>query len=283
MEYLPETQIADYSAATSDQLVQHIMTQRAHIAWFPWAVTAMVIVQLLLLAAWPLLIITIPASVVAAIYLRRLDHRRTHVTLTYDLEGDEQRQYQALCNGLAALAAVARLQRVQAHQEHGDWKHHAGATSALQLEPVAVLPPGQLKWLETNVPIWAIRWRQGQLTLIFLPDRVLVEQGRQMASLLYGDAQVDLTTGRFVESGTPPADAQIVGYNWLYANKSGGPDRRFSNNRQLPVLSESYITLSSASGLNLQLKASNHANAEVFAQGLRTFRPLISPPPPALP
>ena len=44
------------------------------------------------------------------------------------------------------------------------------------------------------------------------------------------ELQIDNT--RFVESSNVPRDATIVGKTWQYVNKSGGPDRRYKNNRQ---------------------------------------------------
>ncbi|TDE35441.1 hypothetical protein E1B25_17530 [Antarcticimicrobium sediminis] len=32
-----------------------------------------------------------------------------------------------------------------------------------------------------------------------------------------------------------PSDATMVGQTWKYVNKNGSPDRRFKDNRQLPI------------------------------------------------
>jgi hypothetical protein len=165
---------------------------------------------------------------------------------------------------------------------HGDWKHQAGTTSSLQLAPANVLPPGSLPWLHTNLPVWALRWRQGHLTLVFLPDRLLVEQGRRAAALLYPQVATTLATGRFVEHGPVPPDARVIGYNWQFPNKDGGPDRRFKSNRQWPVIEVAYVGMQSQSGLNLLLQASNRQAAELFAHNLRTFEPLVCAEPPLL-
>jgi hypothetical protein len=161
----------------------------------------------------------------------------------------------------------------------GDWKHQAGATTALKLAPVSVLSPGRIRWLETNVPIWGIQWRQGGITLLFLPDRVLIQQRRAVAVLPYAEVQVIASLGRFVESGAVPRDAHILGYNWQYPNKSGGPDRRFKNNRQLPVTEATYIGLQSASGLNLAIQASSRQPTEDFVGSLRNYIPLVCAEP----
>jgi hypothetical protein len=41
----------------------------------------------------------------------------------------------------------------------------------------------------------------------------------------------------------------MVGNTWRYVNKSGGPDRRFSNNSQIPICLYESMLLTSGSGL----------------------------------
>jgi hypothetical protein len=281
VEYLPETQIDSFQPVTADALARYIYTQRMHVPLFPWVLAATIIANLVILAyIWPVAILTILAGVVGCIYTFRLDRQRTHVALNYELSPAESQSYQQLCGGLQALASVARLQRLEARQVHGDWKHQAGATTAVQLAPAEVLPPGSLGWLETNVPVWAIRWRQGHLSLIFLPERVLVEQGRQVAAFPYAQLATSFTLGQFVEKTSVPRDARVVGHNWQYPNKDGGPDRRFRNNRQWPVLEVAYISFQSPAGLTLALQASNRQAAEALIHGVRSFKPLVCAEPP---
>lgn len=283
VQYLPETQVGAFTPATADALARYITAQRAHVPLFWWAVGTLTFLNLLVLSTWwPLAILTTAASVYGAYSIKQWDRLRTHVLLHYELDHLEQASYQQLCAGLQALAATARLVRVDAQQIHGDWKHHAGATAALQLSPAVVLPPGNLPWLETNVPVWSLRWRQGRLALIFLPDRLLVEQGRLTAALPYAHVQVTMTLSRFVESGGAPPDARILAYTWQFTNKDGSPDQRFKNNYQLPVTEAAYVGFQGA-GLNLMLQASNRDKAEAFVRNVHAFRPLVCAAPPLVP
>ena len=94
-------------------------------------------------------------------------------------------------------------------------------------------------------------------TLIFLPDKLLVIQGSKIGALNYSDIAISATGTRFVESQLVPRDALVVDHTWEYVNKSGGPDRRFKNNRRLPVCHYGEITLTSRTGLNTVLMFSN--------------------------
>ncbi|MFP3435632.1 hypothetical protein SB781_38380, partial [Paraburkholderia sp. SIMBA_061] len=51
----------------------------------------------------------------------------------------------------------------------------------------------------------------------------------------YSDLNVRWQDSRFIETEHVPGDARIVDHTWAHPNKSGGPDRRFKNNRQIPI------------------------------------------------
>lgn len=42
-------------------------------------------------------------------------------------------------------------------------------------------------------------------------------------------------SARLIEEETPPAEATVVDQTWRYLNRNGGPDRRFNDNRELPI------------------------------------------------
>lgn len=79
------------------------------------------------------------------------------------------------------------------------------------------------------------------------------------SGLNYGDFQRSHT--RFVETPPPPQGATVVDHSWLFVNKSGGPDMRFKENRQLPVCK--YAALSHAER-SIELCASNERIVELL-------------------
>ena len=72
--------------------------------------------------------------------------------------------------------------------------------------------------------------------------------------------------------GAPPTDAQCVGTTWQYANKSGGPDRRFKNNRQLPIMLYGRLTLTTPQGLLMVWDFSRPDVAASLADALNRMR-----------
>ena len=74
----------------------------------------------------------------------------------------------------------------------------------------------------------------------------------------YNDMVAGFSTTNFVETEMVPRDAEIVDYTWRYVNKSGGPDKRFSNNKRIPVCRYGELSLESADGINILLECSNY-------------------------
>src|SRR6185369_17699305 len=71
--------------------------------------------------------------------------------------------------------------------------------------------------------------------------------------------KLQLSNTRFIESEVVPRDAQIVDNTWRFVNKNGSPDKRFNNNKQLPITLYGEIYFQSSTGLNelIQLSKPN--------------------------
>jgi len=117
----------------------------------------------------------------------------------------------------------------------------------------------------------ALFHRLGKQTLYFFPDRVLVFKGSEVGAVNYDSISVSLGQTQFVEEDEVPSDAKIVGSTWRYVNKNGTPDRRFNNNRQIPIVLYSQISISSASGLNIAMESSDLSKAAAFKMGLSHY------------
>ena len=275
---------SQFTSATVDQLAEHVCAQRSHTALFPFVLSALIVLNVLpgvvLPAFLPImvllivLLLTIPASIYVAYLVRHYDREKTHVALNYRLGAQEGKNYQRLCSGLEALAKVHRLRQVTALQVQGNWKQHAGASQSASFQPVQLLPPHSIAWLETNIPVWGLQ--RNRLLVVFLPDCILIEKGKKVGAIHYQDLVLSSNYAEFIEAGAPPADARIMRYTWHYINKNGTPDLRYRNNYQVPVTEATYVNLISNRGLKLSLQASNRKHAEFFLDCLRSYKP--SPP-----
>ena len=75
----------------------------------------------------------------------------------------------------------------------------------------------------------------------------------------------------FIESEHRPSDSEIVKYVWEKANKNGSRDKRFADNRQLPVMKYGEITLFKRGAIHEKYMLSNSKKADEFVDNLNKF------------
>ncbi len=101
--------------------------------------------------------------------------------------------------------------------------------------------------VQCNMEVPVLRTKD--VTLYFFPDRLLVYDSAGIGSVPYSDLNVEGAPFKFVEHESVPRDAHQIDKTWQYVNKKGGPDRRFANNRELPVMQYGLLGFSSSNGL----------------------------------
>ena len=226
--------------------------------------SVMVFVQVPLWALVLALIIILGGVTAAHLY----DEMTKTVVLFYELESDSERDYEALHGAFDVLRSCARLWHVEAEGDVRDWKRSAGATSVVRRKVVA-LSKRAPRCVKTNIEVPAIP--VGRQTLYLFPDRVLVFERNGVGVVSYAELIVDRRSTRFIEHGSPPRDATVVDRTWKYVNKKGGPDRRFKDNKELPIALYEDVHLGSQSGLNELLQFSKTNAAERLEVALQSL------------
>jgi prophage antirepressor-like protein len=74
-----------------------------------------------------------------------------------------------------------------------------------------------------------------------------------------------------LETQTVPKDSNKLYDVWERSNKDGSRDKRFAENRQLPVMEYGEITFTSESGIYEKYMISNCSSAEKFVRSILNF------------
>jgi len=204
---------------------------------------------------WPLALVLVfiptvgfPLAIISAILLAVLvDKRRKTTVLIYDIDEDTEQEIQSFYSAFDELIGCGAAWHVSSQASVQNKKYHAGASQLVNRATIHV-SYNTPKYLKTNVKVPALP--VGSQTIYFFPDRILIDDKKAVGGLAYESFGVTRRNQRFIENGAVPRDGTIVDHTWQYVNKSGGPDRRFSNNRQLPILLYSEVFFTSNSGLN---------------------------------
>lgn len=103
--------------------------------------------------------------------------------------------------------------------------------------------------------------------LFLYPGFVLVHgDGGAFAVFDVRELRLDVSEVQFQEGEGVPPDAQVIGHSWLRANKDGSPDRRFQDNRQIPIARYGRLTVASSNGLCEEWMASNADSTMAFGR-----------------
>lgn len=261
------TASVDELAEASPQQVMDEINFRTHrFSWTgPFLVGSVVVAILTSLNPFVLALL-----LVAGYLVYRWDEERRTARLVYDLDDEAVVSRWSLCNAAGeSLSHTERLWHIYASQSVGDRKRNAGASALISRTSIRC-QTGSLPLIELNVEPWSVKL--GPQQLLFLPDRLLVHENKKFAPIPYEDLASHVQRSNFIEEETVPRDSRQVDTTWRYVNKSGGPDRRFNNNVQLPVMEYGRITLSSKSGMTVVLESSNPAAVDRAKAALDALR-----------
>ena len=196
--------------------------------------------------------------------------KKASIDVEYNFaENDSQcNKYNDLLRGLEVLTSNEKLCEITSIQTNADYKKQAGANNLISTS-AEVKVGKKMKCIETNIEYKTLKIQNKEI--VFLPDIILVYQEKNWKSINYTDVEVAYADSRFIEEGVVPSDTEILTYNWQYMNKNGGPDKRFANNRQIPVCAYGQIGIESKNGLKIIIMGSNRNKTKKFYDAMAGY------------
>jgi hypothetical protein len=241
-----------------------------------WIFTAMSGVAALIAAArtmpeWTVLICSLLLIGLVG-YVAIRDNVAKTAVLGYQLDAATERAYLSLHSAFDQLANCNKGWRIDARGAVLDPKYQAGASAVVERKGAAFgrgLPP----YVQSNIDVPFIKSQK--TALYFMPEHLLVYTDSGFGAISYKNLQFTGRSQRFIESDSVPNDAQVVDRTWRFVNKSGGPDRRFNNNRELPVALYEELRFQSSSGLNEVFQASRASLSSAINTALAGMRHVL--------
>lgn len=190
------------------------------------------------------------------------------VPVFYELEGASKAAYESLVDAGSALGRRGGCFYDKSEQfvdQTLSRKGGGGVSSILESEPMLVgtFPS---KYLHLNFQPLSFVFGRG--SMLFLPEEFLTisPHGRCFAvpySGLNYRRKIGIRVGI-----SAPAWAQPIGYVWQYMNKDGSPDRRYSNNLQIPQYQTWELDFSFGNGLCLDTAFLDKQSLDNFVTAL---------------
>ena len=200
------------------------------------------------------------------------DRRARLVRLHYVFDPLGDRVQEGLERLLAAFARAHAIWAVNYEHVHGDWKRNAGAGTSVFRRRVSVGRGGPA-YIQTNARVGSL-YIEG-IRLFFFPDQLLIYGRGGVSAVRYTDLSLNVGTVQFREEGGVPRDAKVLGKTWRFVNKGGGPDLRFNNNYEIPIVLYGTVDVSAPSGFKLSLQTSTDGLASSSVELLRIIQAAV--------
>lgn len=268
MTEIESSDVSQMSHSSSVELLRELHDKKNIARIGPWVLGGGIILFLVALSAsfHPFLLLIIAVSVgIGSVYAFQRDEVLKTAVLFYDFDPVLEQAYGVLHAGATQLAQCAGCWHIAASGNVHDSRYHAGASKLVDRKATTIRAESP-HFLKTNIQTVAIA--VGRQTLYFFPDRMLIFASGRVGAVGYDELTVSVSQRRFIED-TAPQDAQVVDHTWRYVNKNGSPDRRFANNRQLPVCLYDEIHFASRSGINEIIQVSRAGIGQGLEQAIR--------------
>lgn len=222
----------------------------------------------------PMLVAGVLVTAAAFMVGRSLDAGRKNAVVMYDLDEHASRTFEEMTiafDGLNQASAKWHIDSGGTIYDPHTAKRNAGAGRLLDRRRTE-FGYGLPEMVKSNVTVPFIK--SGKETLYFFPDTLLVVEAARVGAVDYDNLIIRCQVSQFIENDPVPPDAEVIGYSWAFPNKDGGPDRRFANNRQIPVCLYESMHFTSLGGLNELVQVSVVGQAERFVRAIRSLATL---------
>lgn len=181
-----------------------------------------------------LLLVIAVIGIIAFIFVAKWETKRREINLIYEFENNDFEYYKEIISAFNKIAQCKNIwSLISSEYLLSDYqsKINAGARNLVDRGPASG-GAGKIPWVNANINIPLIK-ANGK-SLYFLPDGILVYDSKGIAYVDYHNLKISYDTTLLADE-YPPSDANIIYNTWRYANINGGPDRRFKNNKEIPV------------------------------------------------
>lgn len=203
--------------------------------------------------------------------LKRLDRKRMLVEIYYEIDEAVMGIYEKFVEHFSAVFHCSKVWQYLHSQRTNGYKYSGGASNSIirtQLTRMSTdRKPSRIFRTNVKIPYLGL----ANTELFFFPERLIIKRGGHYGGIMYRNIQCAAEVTRFIESESVPRDSEVVDHTWRFLNKDGGPDRRFNNNRRLPICLYSEYSFHSDSGLNERIATSKKHGLDEFVRHIEAI------------
>lgn len=198
----------------------------------------------------------------------REQQRQSKLQTEFSMPDGVAKAYTNLCEAFQACTRSQRIWDNVAHRAANRVAERTTAGRIVELKPVS-FKMGSCSVIDAAQPVPHLQNANGG-DIYFYPGFLVYHASATNYALIeYHELELEVMGTQFQEEKAVPTDAKQIDTTWAKANKDGSPDRRFSNNYQIPVMLYAKLTLRTSAGLNEEYLLSNLDACREFGQAWR--------------
>src|SRR5262249_40893712 len=142
--------------------------------------------------------------------------------------------FAALSRSFTSLSASQKIWDITETAQTDRVKERTTATQRFTRTPVR-FDFAEVEIIRSEYKSMCLR-NASSLEIHLFPGFILTKEiGSDFALVEWKDLTLRQSPSRFIETDPIPSDSEVVAHTWAKANKDGSPDRRFSDNQQIPI------------------------------------------------
>jgi hypothetical protein len=204
--------------------------------------------------------------------LEELSEQLRLTTISTEIHVDKQQAepYYRMRDAFSSLCECKKIWDMVEHRAINQLVERSQATEGVRRKEVN-FSLRSCELIQWDQPVPYLPNQDGGEMYIY-PGFILYRASREAFALIDPvEVSMNLVGCKFIGDETIPDDAKIVGKAWEKSNKDGTPDRRFRDNRQVPVAFYADLSLTTPDGLNERFHFSNVEKAERFGKAYAEF------------
>lgn len=220
---------------------------RARLIFWLWLIASIALIYFF--KEWGLL-----AMIVALIPLWRFFSAR----LDYELDSEAELEWKKLIEIIYGMRNSKKLWLVESASYNANTKVNAGAYRNISRGDanVKLLKAKRGTGFRVKANVETALIKSKKCRILFIPSGILVKKGSKFVAYSFEQINLFASTTNFIENGAVARDAEVIRKTWQYVNKNGTADRRYKNNRQLPVCLYGTLNIR-GNNLEIELQTSN--------------------------
>lgn len=168
------------------------------------------------------------------------------------------------------LFQCCKIWDLTSQQETDKFRQRTIADKSFERKIITARTHKELEFIKSDIDNLYLPNMNGADIYIYPTFIVLFKNYKKFSIHDLKDVDISIQASSFQEEQGVPKDSEVIGYTYKYTNKNGQPDKRFSNNYEIPVVRYGDLQLRSNSGINDRYQFSDFDKFIEFAKAFTT-------------